>query len=323
VADVSATSALKLDPAAGDAAVRRLAETLTLGTRLVNAPLYQLVHAEVSSSRLRGKVGVTNFVEYALTLDLLENELIDAISGGGAPAPGTLSLRDRYLPDIAALLDIRHRICAGGPAALTAIARPYDRRRNATPDYMLLIQERSSRVLNAAGRLAVIPKAFHQPLMDVTGDAQILATIEREMEEELLGRPELDSTDHMQRSADPMHVTRLSEPMRWLIDHGDTEAYRTECVGFGINGMSGNFEFASLIVIDDERWWTLYGGAVEANWETHGLRRYSSRDGEALTALINDPAWSNEGLFAFLQGVRRLHQIGGERVAIPSIELEF
>ena len=87
--------------------------------------------------------------------------------------------------------------------------------------------------------------------------------------------------------------------------------------------MSGNFECASLVVIDDERWWNLYGGAVEANWETEGLRRYSSRDRQVLAALINDPAWSNEGLFAFLQGIRRLNQIGGERVALPSIEVEF
>jgi len=143
------------------------------------------------------------------------------------------------------------------------------------------------------------------------------------MEEELLGRPELDTTDHEQLSADPMHFTRLSGPMRWLTDHSDQHAWRTECVGFGINAMSGNYEFASLIVIDDERWWSLYGGAVEANWEAHGLRRYSSRDANTLADLISSPEWSNEGIFAFIQGIRRLRQIGGKRVTLPPIELEF
>ena len=288
-----------LDQSAGDSAVTRLAETLAVGTRLVNAPLYRLLDAEVSSSQgFTGELGITSFVEYALTLDLAENELVDAITRGRPTSPGTLPLRDRYLPDLAALIDLKRRICVGGPVTLTAIARS-DRRWGGTlPDYVLLVQERSGRVLNAARRLAVIPKAFHQPLVDFSDDAQILATIEREMEEELLGRPELDSTDHPQRSADPMHLTRLSEPMRWLIDHSDARRWRTECVAFGINAMSGNFECASLIVIDDERWWNLYGGAVEANWEAEGLRRYSSRDREVLAALINDPAWSNEGLFA-------------------------
>jgi hypothetical protein len=33
-----------------------------------------------------------------------------------------------------------------------------------------------------------------------------------------------------------------------------------------------------------------------------------------------DDSWSNEGLFALLQGIRRLGKIGGNRVALPVIE---
>ena len=226
---------------------------------------------------MAGAFGITSFVEYALTLDLMENELVDAMSRGLTPTHGALPLRDRHVPDLAALTDLTRRICVGGPVTLTAIARSHGRRRGTGPDYVLLVQERSSRVLNAARRLAVIPKAFHQPLVDPGEDTDLLATIEREMEEELLGRLELDG-DQAQRSADPMHVTRLSEPMRWLIDHGDTEPWRTECTAFGINAMSGNFEFASLVVVNDDRWWELYGGVIEANWEAEGLRRYSTQD---------------------------------------------
>jgi hypothetical protein len=43
-----------------------------------------------------------------------------------------------------------------------------------------------------------------------------------------------------------MHPSRLSEPMRWL--SGTPKAMRTECTGFGLNLVSGNYEFASLIV---------------------------------------------------------------------------
>jgi hypothetical protein len=146
------------------------------------------------------------------------------------------------------------RLCVGGPLALTAIARSHSRRKDSSPDCIFLIQERSARVLNAPGRLAVIPKAFHQPLVDFSHDAQISPTLEREMEEELFGRPEVDSTDQVHRSADPMHISRLSEPMRWLIDRANTGTWRIECVGFGINAVSGNFECASLIVINDDRW---------------------------------------------------------------------
>lgn len=320
--DVAIRSEPRLDNAACDSAVTRLAETLSLETRFVNAPLYRLLAIDLTPGRMAGAFGITSFVEYALTLDLMENELVDAMSRGLTPTHGALPLRDHHVPDLAALTDLTRRICVGGPVTLTAIARSHGRRRGIGPDYVLLVQERSSRVLNAARRLAVIPKAFHQPLVDPSEDTDLLSTIEREMEEELLGRLELDG-DQAQRSADPMHVTRLSEPMRWLIDHSDTEPWRTECTAFGINAMSGNFEFASLVVVNDDRWWDLYGGVIEANWEAEGLRRYSTQDSGSLAALINDPAWSNEGLFALLEGLRRLRQLDSERIALlPSIEVE-
>ena len=150
-ADVpTASGQCGLDRSAGDSAVTRLAETLAVGTRLVNAPLYRLLYAEVSSSHgFTGELGITSFVEYALTLDLAENELVDAISRGRPTSPGTLPLRDRFLPDLAALTDLKRRICVGGPVTLTAIARS-DRRWGGTlSDYVLLVQERSGRVLKA------------------------------------------------------------------------------------------------------------------------------------------------------------------------------
>jgi hypothetical protein len=287
-----------------------------------DAPLYRLIDVSVGVATLSGAVAIADFVGYALTMDLLEGELVDALATGQPTMPGHLPLRDRYLPDLASVLRLEDRLCAGGPVALTAIARPSGRHR-AHPDFLLLVQERSGRVLNAARRLAVIPKAFHEPLVDYRDDACISATIEREMEEELFGRTDVDSALTEFRRADPMHPSRLSEPMRWLLDHTDGGHWRMECTGFGFNLVSGNYEFASLIVIEDEEWWGRYGGRIEANWESDTLRRYSTKDRDLLTALAHDPAWSNEGLFALLQGYRRLAEIGGDRVDLPTVEWEF
>ena len=93
-----------------------------------------------------------------------------------------------------------------------------------------------------------------------------------------------------------------------------------ECTGFGLNLVSGNSEFPGLVVIDTEDFWLRCGGHIEANWESSTLRQYSSLDSESLTELVHDAAWSNEGLFALLQGLRRLKQIGGNRVNLPMIE---
>jgi hypothetical protein len=309
-----------LDDTTAAAAVRRLAEAIRANTRFVNSPIYQLTSTAISKDGIGGTVRVTDFVHYALTMDLLEGELTDALATGRTPVPGNLPLRDHYLPDIASVIGIDQRLCAGGALALLAIARPTDPFRGRS-DYLILVQERSGHVLNAARRLAVIPKGFHQPLTDVRADAQIGATLLREMEEELFGRGDLDNTLTELRHADPMHPSRLSEPLRYLLEQ--PRRLRMECTAFGINLVSGNYEFAGLIVIDDEDFWARYGGLVEANWESSALRRYSSTDDELLADLIADEAWSNEGLFAMTQGLHRLAEIGGPRVCLPPTSWEI
>lgn len=294
--------------------IDRLSEAAALGVRITDAPLYRLLNIDVTHRGISAEVGLTSFVEYALTADLLESELIDAIATGERTA---LELRGEYLPDIASVLNMGNRLCVGGPLAVCAIARPADAYRRS--DYALLVQVRSGQVVNAPGRLSVIPKAFHQPLNDLAADTPIRATLLREMEEELFGRGDVDGTVGSPRAASPMHPDRLSEPMAWLVE--DPGRLRIECTGFGLNLVSGNYEFASLIVIEDEEFWTRYGGHVEANWEASGLRLYSSLDRELLAGLASDESWSNEGLFALLQGFRRLEEIGGRRVNMPTSRL--
>ena len=289
-----------------------------MGVRMTNNPLYRLLDIDIREGVISARVGLAHFGVYALTMDLLEGELADELSAGRPTGPVHLPLRDRLLPSLAAVLDLPGRLCAGGVASLCAIARPADAYRGPA-DYALLVQERSGQVVNAAGRLAVIPKGFHEPLSDVRSDARIGSTLLREMEEELFARVEVDSTAGGVRAALPMHPGRLSEPMRWLLDA--TGRLRTECTGFGLNLVSGNYEFAALIVIEDEDFWTRFGGHIEANWESSALRLYSSLDGELISKLVMDESWTNEGLFAFLQGLRRLSGIGGRRVNLPTVEV--
>ena len=47
-------------------------------------------------------------------------------------------------------------------------------------------------MLNVTGRLATIPKAFHQSAGEPSGEMAVSMTLEREFEEELLGRDDLD-----------------------------------------------------------------------------------------------------------------------------------
>ncbi|MEV7230954.1 helix-turn-helix transcriptional regulator [Polymorphospora sp. NPDC051019] len=303
-----------------EAAIARIAESAAVGTRVINTPLYRLLDINISPTNLTANVALTDFFDYALTMDLLEKELLDTLASNQQPE--ITPLRDRYLPNIDTVVNPGDRLCCGGILALFAAARPASKGRP-SGDYVLLIQERSGRVLNAAGRLAVIPKSFHEPLREFSDDAQISSTLYRELEEELFGRPEVDSTSTHARQADPLHPTRLSPPMRWLMDRADEPTiWRMEVTGFGFNLVSGNFEIATLILIEDEAWWREFGGYIEANWESDSLRRYSSLDRQALIELTQDPAWSNEGLFALARGLRRLEVAGSKHATdLPRIKL--
>ena len=80
--------------------------------------------------------------------------------GSIATGNSALPLRDRYLPSIESAFALPDRACVGGAVSLFAAAR---RRPDGVRDYVLFVQERSSTVLNLAGKLAVVPKGFHQP----------------------------------------------------------------------------------------------------------------------------------------------------------------
>lgn len=296
-------------PEGVQAAVARLGAVEVDERVMVNDLLYRLTHLQITDTGIHPTFALMDFASYALTGDLLEEELVDHLAGS---ADGPMPLRELYLRSLDHAWDFSTRYCAGGPACLTAIARPGG-------DYALLVQQRSGRVLNVAGRLAVIPKAFHQPMVDSIAESAIGSTVERELEEELFGRADLDQLAAAAgRRAAPRHPLNISAPAAWLMQNPDR--WRLECTAFGVNLVNGNYEFACLLVIEDPTWWELHGHEVEANWETMRLRCWSTLDTDGLAELAFEANWSNEGLFAFLEGLRRLTVIGGDRVRLPSIE---
>lgn len=161
-----------------DAAIDRLAHAELSTTVLVNNPIYQLLEIALQPGRLQAAVTLVDFATYALTMDVLEAELTDTLAEYIAATSTRsqrlrLPLRDAYLPSVTHALDFQHRVCAGGPVALLAAARSASRAGRRPADYALLVQERSPRVLNVVGRLAVIPKAFHGPTVKPSAEADL------------------------------------------------------------------------------------------------------------------------------------------------------
>lgn len=293
----------------------RLAECLVQDTRFIDGQLYRMTAWEsVAGEGVRASFTLGSFAQYALTVDLLEAETFAAVQAGG----DVLALRQLLMPTVDSVLTPSSRNCMGGPLALTAFARPAAGRRPA--DFALLVQERGAKVLNASKRLAVIPKCFHEPTSEPTWDVSVATSLHRELEEELFGKPEVDTTLGRRRIIDPMHPDLLTDPMRYLVDAGG-EVWSAENIGFGFNLLTGNYEFPCLVAVHDEGFWQCCGGEVEANWESERISLVSSRDEAGLRSLMLNPAWSDEGLFAFLLGLRRLHELHPERVALPDFEI--
>ncbi|WP_141823317.1 transcriptional regulator [Humibacillus xanthopallidus] len=294
------------------AAHQRLQRCLVGGTRFSDQATYRLVDAHLGPDGIRAGFSPSSFAKYGLTWDLLEGEALDAVASGNYALP----LRDQLLPTLSSVLEPAGRLCFGGAVALSAFARPAAAGRE--PDYVLLVQERSPRVINANGRLAVIPKCFHQPTNEPRAEVDIATTIRRELEEELFGRQEVDSSAGSHAVADLLHPSRMTKPMRWLLAES---ALDVQLTGFAYNLLTGSFEFPALVAVHDERFWTRFGGRVAANWESSGLMRFSSLDTEGLEHLIHDPRWSDEGLVALALGLKRLALISPERVRLPAFEI--
>lgn len=298
------------------AAETRLAECLVRETRFVDGQLYRMTGWEAQPDGVRTSFTTGSFAQYALTVDLLEAETFAAAQGGEDALP----LRDLMMPTVESVLAPGSRNCMGGALALTAFARPAQGARPA--DFALLVQERGAKVLNASGRLAVIPKCFHEPTSEPSWEVSVGTSLARELEEELFGKAEVDTTLDTRRTINPMHPDLLTGPMRYLTEAGP-DAWTMECTGFGFNLLTGNYEFPCLVAVHDEGFWQRCGGDVESNWESERITLVSSQDEAGLRALIHNPAWSDEGLFAFVLGLRRLHELHPERVALPHFEIGF
>jgi transcriptional regulator with XRE-family HTH domain len=289
------------------------------GPIILNKPLYRLVDVQLERDRLNAKFAIDWFAHYALSCDLLEAELSEVAArphGDQPSADLVLPLRDELMNDAAAVAAYQDRLCAGGIIALFVVARPASWDHEA--DFLIVVQKRSHRVLNLQGSLTVIPRGFHQHMRDARGEVSLGATVYREVEEELLGRDDFDeSTGRERLGVTAHHVDRLTEPMRWLSDH---DAVSVQCVALGMNLVTGNYEFACLICVPNEDFWTLHGGACLPNWEAADIQTHSSLDPDGLRELILDDTWTDGGLFALLEGLRRLADQYPERVRLPDLE---
>lgn len=287
------------------------------GVKIWDSPMYSLVGLEFDNAGVRMSFALDSFYNYRFTIGLLPDELYEVLCRPHGFASivyhrwERLPLREKYLPDAKALVDLEGRLCVGGIVVVFAVATPDN-------DFIIPIQTRSNRVAVEQGVRTVIPQAFHQPVKGSQRTVDLAYAVYRELYEELMGGEEVEENP---RNVDPFFFYKTCEPIRWLRDPTNSGACHLEMTFLGINCMSGNYEICILLAVTSEQFWGSHGAKLSYNWEAANLELLSTQDAGRLAAAITKPDWSSGGLVALTRGLQRLEEISPDRVALPHITI--
>lgn len=296
-----------------------LASIQERGIQIWNDPIYRLVDIELTQDQIKASFARDEFFQYRLTIGALLDEALQALIDTEfnierviAEKPNSLPMRQELLPGVCELADLKTRICAGGINVLFAMARgaPYH-------DFAIPIQRRSRAVSDGQSRISVIPKAFHQPMIDPRAEVNLSSTVYRELYEELFGGLEAEKGPRRLR---PDWFFGEFEPLKWFLNHHG--AYELECTCFGLNLITGNYDFGILLAVRDESYWKEFSHLLMTNWEVLDSSEpvVSSKNSHQLSSLIQRSEWATEGLFSFVEGLKRLGVLDRKKVNLPDIE---
>jgi hypothetical protein len=288
--------------------VRDLAPTVIarldqLDVKVTNDPMFRLLKASLIGPELSFRFGTSSFCD-RFTTGLLEDELRDslALHEGNIERimhepSRALPVREALLPNVRALTSFSSRICAGGAGTLFAMAR-----REPHNDFIFPVQTRSDKVADGRGLLAVLPKGTHAYGVDPLAEVGIESTIYRELAEEIYGEKEAEG-----------YGTRLKHDwyfklpgLGYFREHEG--AFTNEIVGFGLNSLSGNFEFS---------------GEMKGMWEYTKVELVSTKNPARIQQLLMEGNWASESVFHLVEGLIRLHEIEPRRVDLPDIGREL
>jgi transcriptional regulator with XRE-family HTH domain len=224
-----------------------------------NRPSYRLMGCDLAGRRLAFGLGA-----YFDKLDVSEavgHEMAAACMGGGVPAsPRDLRGRLPFRGLVGDPFDLRRRAVIPAITTLTIRLRRYP----AAPSFLLHWRDPGA-VATAGGLYDVIPAGEFQPssvaLWDRRNDFDLWRNITREYSEELLGAPEHDGsrTDPIDYGAWPLY--------RELEQAQAAGSVTASLLGAGMDALTLAATILTVVVIDDDVFESVFGGAVRFNEE--------------------------------------------------------
>lgn len=266
---------------------------------LWNGPTYRLVRFRDDATEYT--FSECDFFDYRFTSGLMEDEINQALVKHkgelvNLKSPNkTLPVRSSLMPNIETLVDVGSRICCGGIGVVMAL--------RTNGGFQIPLQVRSRRVSDGRGRLAVIPKAFHQASVASDKELHPKWTMFREIYEEVFGFEEADKNSKYYLH--DYYFDRY-DGMKWFLRNPDS--WRAEVIAFGLNAVSGNYDFGILLIIDDESYFHEFGRSMFSNWEIERQSMYSSTNPDRIRDVLLKENWVSESVFHFGQALIRLKQ---------------
>ena len=273
----------------------------SLDINIWDDPLYSLRNVMTNGDI---EFQLSSFLHYRATFGSLVDELATALARHSiddiiSQSDDIMPKRKRFLPDMQTLTNFSTRISAGGPAVLFA-ARIND-------DVALVLQRRSFKVSDEPGAYTVIPKAFHQPIVDVDYEIAIQKTIYREVFEELFGG---EDEPAQKKHLDPEFYLYKSKAVAEIVGNNKDESKAClQTLGLVWDLVRGNYHPLYCLYIDDPTWWQTNFRDMRVNWEVEKnvdpVVRFSQTD--MISHLVKQPNyWAPESYVAFVEGLRWL-----------------
>ena len=296
-----------------DEIIREIVNWTASKLQIWDDPLYTINKLE---DTLKITFRLTRFLNYRVSYGSVADELAVAIATHGIAElsrsfGSLLPKRNRFLGSLDAFLNFSTRLCVGGVTVLFA-ARTEDN------DIDIILQRRSLHVSDEPGSFTVIPRAFHQPVINPLKEVDVPTTIYRECYEELFGgEAEPDQRRHI---SSHYFLTQCPGVAELYVGQNGKNHY-LQPLGIVWDLVKGTYAIAYCLYVHDPEWWQKYQHGIRVNWEVdtkvEPVVRLSQTN--LIHNLIQRREWAPEAYFTFIEGLRWLAQNEKKLANIKSI----
>lgn len=219
-----------------------------------------------------------------------------------------LPLRMRLLPDFAALVNLKDRLCIGGPVVMFAM--------RADDHFIIPYVKRSDHTCDSRGLLSLIPQGFHQWHVRPQDEVSLFHTVVRETYEELFGGKDVEERK----------TPRLLQG-NWT-DHSGIaplidERVAVDLLGYNYSLLTGNCDFLVIAIAEDDNYLSAHKELLKKCWEHSEIESFRTTELTAIAEIVRNPHWAPEGLLTLVAGLQELKRRHPESVALDGLSWDL